>query len=58
MEVWENKKLLFPRYFEFSQTLTSVPVTYGSTEKNVFYFFYKITRIENYNVEIAFFIKA
>ena len=27
------------------------------TGKNIFYFFYKITRIENQNVEIVFFIK-
>ena len=53
VEVWENEKLqwkhelvgrVFPRYFEFSQTFTSVSITYGNTEKNVFYFFYKITR--------------
>ena len=35
---------MFPRYFEFSQTSTSVSITYGNTVKNVFYFFYKITR--------------
>ena len=53
VEVWENEKLkwedepagrVFPRYFEFSQTSTSVSITYGNTEKTVFYFFYKITR--------------
>ena len=52
VEVWENEKLkwehepawqVFPRYFEFSQTFTSVSITYGNMG-NVFYFFYKITR--------------
>ena len=43
VEVWENEKLQF-EHFEFSQTFTSVSITYGNTEKNVFYFFYKITR--------------
>ena len=33
-----------PHNFEFSQTSTSVSITYGTTEENVFYFFYKITR--------------
>ena len=54
VEVWENEKLkwehehilwlVFPRNFEFSQTSTSVSITYGNMGKNVFYFFYKITR--------------
>ena len=53
VEVWENEKLkwehepvgrVFPRNFEFSQTSTSVSITYGNTGKNVFYFVYKITR--------------
>ena len=53
VDVWENEKLkwehepigrVFPRYFEFSQTFTSVSITYGSTLKKVFYFVYKITR--------------
>ena len=36
---------IFPRNFEFSQTSTSVSITYGDTGGgNVFYFFYKITR--------------
>ena len=43
---------VFPRNSEFSQTSTSVSVTYGNTGKNVFYFFYKITRGK------AIFIKA
>ena len=34
----------FPRYLEFSQTSTRVSITYGNTGKNVFYFFYKMTR--------------
>ena len=40
----EREKSVFPHYFEFSQTSTSVYITYGNTGKNVFYFFYKITR--------------
>ena len=47
---------MFQRNFEFSQTFTSF---YNAWEhmKKCFYFFNKITRIENYNVEIAFFTK-
>ena len=43
---WEHEPIerVFSRYFEFSQTFTSVSITYGITGKNVFYFFYKITR--------------
>ena len=53
VEVWENEKLkwehepvgrVFPRYFEFSQTSTSVSITYENTGKHVFYFFHKIIR--------------
>ena len=53
VEVWENEKLkwerepverVFPRNFEVPQTSTSVFITYGNTGKNVFNFFYKITR--------------
>ena len=39
VEVWENEKLKW----EFSQTFTSVSITYRNTVKTVFYFFYKIT---------------
>ena len=58
MEVWENEKLkwehepigrMFPRNFEFSQTSTSVCTMYVNTGKKYLYFFYKITRIENYD---------
>ena len=58
VKVWENVKLkwehepvgqVFPRNFEFSQTCTSVSITYGNTGKDVFYFFYKITRVESLN---------
>ena len=37
-------EVYFKRNFEFSQTSTSVSITYGNTGENVFYFFYKITR--------------
>ena len=39
-------------------SVSSLSITYGNMDKNVFYFFYKITRVENLNVEIVFFIKA
>ena len=35
---------VFSRYFEFSQTFTSVSITYGTRKQKVFYFFYKLTR--------------
>ena len=56
VEVWGNEELqwehepvgrVFPRNFDFSQTSTSVSIMYGHTRENVFYFFYKTTRIEN-----------
>ena len=35
---------VFPCYFEFSQTSTSVSVTYGNREKMSSISFYKVTR--------------
>ena len=47
MEVWENEKLQsreIPRYFELSQTFTSVSITYWNKEKYFSISSNKITR--------------
>ena len=44
VEVRKPAGRVFSRYFEFSQTSTSVSITYGTRKKNVFYFFYRLTR--------------
>ena len=68
VKVWENEKLkvelqrarsasdstlfqVLPNFHECSYNV------WEHSGKNVFYFVYKITRIENQNVEIVFFIK-
>ena len=45
-------------YSEEIENIFCVSITVWEHGENVFYFFYKITRIENENIEIAFFIEA
>ena len=49
---------VFPRNFEFSRTSASVSINYGNGGHFREHFVYKITVIENKNMEIVFFIKA
>ena len=62
VEVWENEKLKWEHEpvvcTQFRVLFHECFYNVWEHTKNVFYFFYKTTRIENLNVEIVFFIKA
>ena len=45
---------VFPRYFEFSQTFSSVPITYGNTGRNCFLFLNSRWRVRWYIIGRTF----